>query len=79
MGLVPICRLSNAFNPCSLLSLSPCLCPGLSAGAAAQNHLKQEQSLGGFCPCAAQEGRRDADPGDCVSLNPSFHCSKAFA
>lgn len=41
MGLVPICRLSNAFNPCSLLSLSPCLCPGLSADAAEQNHQKQ--------------------------------------
>lgn len=38
MGLVPICRLSNVFNPSSLLSLSPCLCPGLSADAAAQTH-----------------------------------------
>lgn len=37
----------------------------------------QEESLGGFCPCAAWEGPGDADPGDCVSLNPSFHCSKA--
>lgn len=80
MGLVPIQRLSNvtpaacsASHPASgQASLHMLLHESTQTGA-------QEQALGGFCPCAAQEGRGDADAGDCVRLNPSFHCSKAFA
>lgn len=81
MGLLPIYRLRNVFNPAACSASHPA-----SVQASLQMLLHKNTKMGGtgtvsgrFLSLCSPGGKSSADPGGCVSLNPSFHCSKVFA